>query len=115
MKQFLRTSVFTAAAVAVIVIADLARSPRGAKGTDREFIIPDDSASVTNRISYTIAHRISLPLDRPTAVASGPGGSIYVCGDDSLLVFDGPADDGGVLALFASRREVLVFERERDE
>ncbi len=81
--------------VAVLVVRDLKVSPQGARGTSREYIIPPEAFESGGFAPYTIAARIPLKLESPTGIAAGPDGSIYVCGEQEIVVI---SESGQILA-----------------
>ena len=92
-------AVAAVSAVTAVVIGELSHSPQGAKGTDREYLIPDDSGLVDSQVRFKMTKRISVPIEAPTGVASGPGGAVYVCGEDALVIFDGSTRKPVTIAL----------------
>jgi hypothetical protein len=82
-------AIATTFAIGVLVGREIARPPASSPADAADALDPGSPADVPDSLLvYRVLVEVRVPLEKPTGIASGDDGTIYVCGDRSLLALD---------------------------
>ncbi len=108
-KIFIGLLIALAIVIAVVALVRLDTTGKKGSGLSKEYLYELDAKIDPNLIIYEqLGEAISTGLKAPTAIAVGPGGRVYIAGDDVIRIFN-----AGPNSIFSSsgRIELLCSPR----
>jgi len=88
-KIFIGVLIALAIVIAVVALVRLDTTGKKGSGLGKEYLYEIDAKIDPNLIIYEqLGETISTGLKAPTAIAVGPGGRVYIAGDEDIRVFN---------------------------